>query len=109
MGKEKEQFAIKDVDYADSALGLLPKHPAAPFLYAVKYARKCQAKEEVLCVEVPIESHDPEAIPLPIDAQLAFIERMYLKPGMKTGPALAEIILPSMLHVRRIFDDSIVV
>jgi len=109
MGQEKEQFVIRDVDYADSAQGLLPKHPAAPFLYAVKYARKCQAKEEVLCVEVPIESHDPEAILMPIDAKLAFVERMYLKPGMKTGPALAETVLPSMLHIRRIFEDSIIV
>merc|ERR1719433_102984 len=109
MGKDKEQFTIKNDDYADSALGLLPKHPAAPFLYAVKYARNCQAKEEVLCVEVPAESQDPDAIPMAIDAPLAFVERMYLKPGMKTGPLLAETVLPSMVHIRRIFEESIVV
>lgn len=103
------QYTVMDADFKGSATSLLPDHPAAPYLYVVKFARKCSPKESFLCIEVPVLSQDPNVTAIAADQPFVFIERMYIHPGTKSGPAVAETILPVLLHFRRRFEDEVVV
>lgn len=103
------QYTMMDADFQGSAKSLLPDHPAAPYLYVVKFARKCSIKESFLCVEVPVSSQNPNVTVLAEDQPFVFIERMYIHPGTKSGPAVAETILPVLLHFRRRFEEDDIV
>merc|ERR1712032_340417 len=105
----QQQYTMMDEDFKGSALRLVPNHPAAAYLYAVKFARKCTSTESVLCVEVLLDSSDPKIITITEEQPLVFIERMYIHPGTKSGPAVAETILPVLLHFARRFEEEIVV
>merc|ERR1712137_1205393 len=100
---------MKDDDYKVSAQHLLPGHPAAPYLYAIKFARACGKNERVLCVEVPSKTSDPDQTVMALTDELVFIERMYIHPGTKSGPAVEETILPVLLHVRPRFASEVTV
>lgn len=95
-----------DDDYKGSAMRYLPDHPGAPYLYAVKYARKCSSEDKILCFEVPDSSDDPSVTAMTLDQPFVFIERMYIHPGTKSGPAVAETILPVLLHFNRRFGEE---
>lgn len=101
-----QQYTVMDKEYKGSAAKLLPDHPAAPYLYAVKFSRKCSATEALLCVEVPSQSSDTSISAISEDQPFVFIERMYIHPGTKSGPAVAETILPVMLHFKKRFEDE---
>jgi len=98
-----------DADYQGSASKLLPSHPASPYLYVVKFSRKCSADEEILCVEVPLQSSNPNITTITEDQPFVFIERMYIHPGTQSGPAVAETILPVLLHFKKRFEEEVMV
>jgi len=102
------QYALMENDYADTGKRYLAGHPAAPYLYVVKFARKCAADDTDFCVEVPASVNEPDVTALPLSSQLVFIERMYIKPGMESGPAVSETILPKLLHFRPHFNTFFV-
>jgi len=103
------QYTMMDDDYKGSAQHLLPGHLAAPYLYAIKFARVCGKDEHVLCVEVPSTTSDPNQTVMSLTDQLVFIERMYIHPGTKSGPAVEETLLPTLLHVRPRFASQVIV
>jgi len=103
------QYTMMDADYKGSALRLLPNHPAAPYLYVVKFSRKCSTDETVLCVEVPLHTSDPNVSTITEDQPFVFIERMYIHPGTKSGPAVSETVLPVLVHFKKRFEEDIVV
>ena len=80
-----------------SAEALLPGHPAAPFLYAVQFARDCDefglraGAAEIRCVDI-------DAARLPLGVSTAVIERSYMHPVTHRGPAVNETILPVVFH-----------
>ncbi len=94
----EQEWTMMDEDYKGSAVKFLPDHPAAPWLYVMKFARECSDDEAVLCVKVPFESSDPNITTLKLSDPLVFIERMYIHPGTKSGPAVSETILPILIH-----------
>jgi hypothetical protein len=104
-----QQYTMMADDYAGSATKYVPNHPAAPYLYVVKFARRCSSNEQVLCVDVPMETTDPNITTISEDQPLVFIERMYIHPGTKSGPAVAETVLPVLVHVASLLEDDIVV
>lgn len=104
-----QQYTMIGKDFAGSALKYLPDHSAAPYLYVVKFARKCSSSEEVLCVTVPSETSNPNVSAIALDQPFVFIERMYIHPGTKSGPAVAETVLPILVHVASRFENEIIV
>jgi hypothetical protein len=94
------QYTLMDEDYGGSAAKYLPTHLASRYLYVVKFARKCSLEERDFCVEVPSTSSTPGDITMGLSSQLVFIERMYIHPGTRSGPAVAETLLPKLLHFR---------
>merc|ERR1719169_352961 len=71
----KRQYTVMDADYGGSASKLLEKHPAAPYLYVVKFARKCSNDERFLCMEVPAHSDKPNVTAITENQPFVFIER----------------------------------
>lgn len=74
------------------------KSPAGPYMYVIEVARDCSESKN-LCVilastgtsdELTIGEKDP----------IVFIERNYIHPGTKSGPAVAETIMPKLIHFR---------
>lgn len=109
-GASQGQYTLMDKDYGHTGKHFLPEHPAAKYLYVVKFARKCAADEFGFCVEVPSKSSSPDDITMSLQDQLVFIERMYIEPSTKSGPSVAETILPRLLHfVPRFGQDQILV
>lgn len=83
---------------ADKYLG--DRHPAAPYLYVVKFARECSPDDFDLCYEVVTESSDPKALIVDPTSSVFLLERMYIHPETGSGPATNETILPLLLHSR---------
>lgn len=93
-------------------------HVAAPYLYVIKVARSCSSSKDI-CFELAstkseadelvITPSQPVLLPLAalsstisrvVWYQVVFIERMYIHPGTKSGPAVDETILPFLIHFR---------
>ena len=75
-----------------------------PYLYAVEFSRNCTSLQRVgrhLCYNVPSAASNPDEPVLNTTSPVVFIERMYIRPGSASGPAVAETILPYLVHVRR--------
>jgi len=102
-------YTVMADDYKGSAVRYLPNHPAAPYLYAIKFARRCSSMEKTLCFEVPSQTSNPNMTALALHDPFVFIERMYIHPGTKSGPAVAETILPTLIHVNKLFDNDVIV
>merc|ERR1719271_1166609 len=79
-----QQYTVMDAIYKGSASKILQDHPATPYLYAVKFARKCSANEHLLCVEVPLHTSNPNITAITEYQPFVFIERMYIRPGTKS-------------------------
>jgi len=94
------QYSLVDEDFKGSALELLPDHPAAPYLYVVKFARRCLPSDRHVCVEVPSWAESSNVTAIAEGEPLVFIERMYIHPGTKSGPAVAETIMPILVHFK---------
>lgn len=95
---------VTDARFTGSATRYLPKgHPAAPYLYAVKFARRCADADADLCVVLPesVPAGQPDRVPLPPRAPVVWIERMYINPKTSSGPAVAETVLPILIHFKR--------
>merc|ERR1711920_840164 len=103
------KYTMMDDDYKGSAQHLLLGHPAAPYLYAIKFARACGDGERVLCIEVPSTTSNPDQTVMSLTDEFVFIERMYIHPGTKSGPSVEETILPTLLHVRPRFGSEVIV
>ena len=85
-----------EVGYQDSANKFLPggsQHRSSNYLFAHSFARDCQKKEH--CFEVPFEGDEK----LPLNEFVFWIERMYVNPTSKTGPASNETIMARVIHV----------
>lgn len=92
---------ITDDIYAGSAEKYLGKDdPAAKYFYVVKFTRHCDPDDIDLCVEVPIRSDNPSVNPLALNNAVAFVERMYINPTTRAGPAVSETILGKLVHFR---------
>jgi hypothetical protein len=83
--------AVTGDDLAGSAERYLPNHPLGQYLYAYKFARNCQGEAD--CFTVPTE-----AIGVPLDDALNFIERPYLELATKTGPLPSQLLIPEVLR-----------
>jgi len=97
--QDTEMEAARDL--LGSANKYFPEgHPIAPYLYVVKFARKCLRDDFDLCYEVLSESADPSVLTIALHSPVFFLERTYIHPGTKSGPAVNETILPTLLHHR---------
>jgi len=85
-------------DIQGTATKYLSSHPAAKYLYVIKFARSCRADDFDLCYEVLSNSTDPKALVVALDSPIFFLERMYIHPHTKSGPAVNETVLPFILH-----------
>jgi hypothetical protein len=92
---------LPDKAMLGSAKAFLPEgHPAADYLYVVTFKRKCTAQDGQSCVELPAATTRKDVSPLAYGSPLIFIERCYVNPLTKSGPAVSETLLPTLLHVR---------
>jgi hypothetical protein len=75
---------------------------AIPFLYAVMFSRNCSAtaRRGELCYNVLSQKTSPKDLAIALDEPVVIIERMYIRPGTASGPAVNETILPSLVHFR---------
>eukprot|EP00441_Pelagodinium_beii_P024205 CAMPEP_0197653222 /NCGR_PEP_ID=MMETSP1338-20131121/34926_1 /TAXON_ID=43686 ORGANISM="Pelagodinium beii, Strain RCC1491" /NCGR_SAMPLE_ID=MMETSP1338 /ASSEMBLY_ACC=CAM_ASM_000754 /LENGTH=540 /DNA_ID=CAMNT_0043228259 /DNA_START=96 /DNA_END=1718 /DNA_ORIENTATION=- len=94
------QYTMLDRDFQGSALQFLPDHPAAPYLYIVKFARRCLPGDRYICLEVASWPDSSNVTAIAEYEPLVFIERMYIRPGTKTAPAVAETIMPILVHFK---------
>mmetsp|Transcript_24987 Transcript_24987/g.53915 ORF Transcript_24987/g.53915 Transcript_24987/m.53915 type:complete len:546 (-) Transcript_24987:30-1667(-) len=93
--------SLMDSKLEGSAAKYMEKdHPAAKYLYVVKFARKCYGPPDELCIEIPNASDDPNESTLAYGSPVVFIERCYINPKTKSGPAVDETILPTLYHTR---------
>lgn len=105
-GAGRGQYTLMDEDYGSTAEKYLPAHPAAKYLYVVKFSRKCTPNDPDFCLEVPSKSSNPDDITMSLYDQLVFIERMYINPQTKSGPAVSETVLPKLIHFKPRFGLS---
>ena len=68
-------------------------------MYVVELVRDC-TKSTNLCVELADKGGEDDLI-IGVTDPLLFIERMYIHPGTKSGPAVAETIMPKLIHFRQ--------
>lgn len=85
--------------YMGSADKYLPggsTHRSAKYLFAIAFARNCTAATggRAHCVEIPSEGN----VSLPLGADMFWIERMYVNPRTRTGPASNETIMAQVSH-----------
>ena len=97
---EDESLNISAAPY----LSDVPEHrEAIPYLYVIEFARNCTGATS-FCYEIASEETPPTAasaiLPIALDSPVILMERMYIHPGTKSGPAVAETILPKMIHFR---------
>jgi hypothetical protein len=87
--------ALDSTQMSGTADAYLPSHPDVDLLYAVAFARDCDAVPLTSCVEVP-----SDGCPLlPADAEANVVFRAYLEPATRTGPDLREIVVDRVLCV----------
>jgi len=73
--------------------------PAAPYIYVIEIARDCSSSTN-FCVELASKGTEDELVISEKDP-IVFIERNYINPaGTKSGPAVAETIMPKLIHFR---------
>jgi hypothetical protein len=82
--------------YDRSAVELLPEHPDAEMLYALRITRRCNG--EPFCLEVPYGSC-PNGIEDDRPGSITF--RTYLEPGTGTGPDRDTLVAERVLHFHR--------
>ena len=80
-------------------------HPAAPYLYVLKFARNCTRDDFDVCLEVESASTDPNALFIDLHLPVILCERSYIWKGLTTGPAVNETILPELIHIRYKIDN----
>lgn len=103
-------YTAMDTDLRGSAFPFLSgelQRTVGPYLYAVEFSRNCtspsmeQRAGSHLCYNVPSAASSPDEPVLNTTSPVVFIERMYIRPGSASGPAVAETILPYLIHVRQ--------
>ena len=78
--------------------------PAFPYMFVVEVARDCSLSKNY-CVELAYKGGEDDLI-ISISDPIFFIERMYLHPGTKSGPAVVETIMSKLIHFRKIFTET---
>jgi hypothetical protein len=75
---------------------------AIPFLYAIMFSRNCTATalRGELCYNVLSKKTSEKDLAIALDEPIVLIERMYIRPGTASGPAVNETILPRLVHFR---------
>lgn len=93
---EDETLSVSAAPYLSR---MAPEDNAAlPYLYVVEFARNCTTSTE-FCYEIASEvTPGRDTLPIALDSPVILMERMYIHPGTKSGPAVAETILPKMIH-----------
>jgi len=99
----KQTYTImQNEDLSDSAVSYLKDmkqedRKSIPYLYVLEFARSCGGRK--FCYEIADENTTGKnVLPITLDSPVIFLERMYIRPGTKSGPAVAETILPKLIH-----------
>ena len=76
---------------------------ALPYLYAYEIKRQCsQEYEGVGCLTVPFEpTAENYQLYIPLSHSVGFAERMYDNPISHVGPAVDEVAIPILIHVKK--------